>query len=68
MHYVSPNEDNEKQATGMKAMGIFDEVNSEVGHIIVAPVNAARLEALLNTDRVELEKLIEKGHGEPVAH
>ena len=58
MHYVSPNEDNERQAAGMKALGIFDEVNSEVGHIIVAAVNADRVAALLNTDRVELEKLI----------
>ena len=26
----------EVQAAGMQALGIFDEVNSEVGHIIVA--------------------------------
>ena len=60
MHYVSPNEDNEKQTTAMKGLGIFSEVNSEVGHIIVASVNPDRVSALLNPDRVELEKLIAK--------
>jgi isocitrate lyase len=56
---VSPNEDNERQAAGMKALGIFDDVNSEVGHIMVAAVNAERVAALLKTDRVELKELIE---------
>ncbi len=60
VHYVSPNEDNEKQTTAMKGLGIFSEVNSEVGHIIVASVNPDRVSALLNPDRVELEKLIAK--------
>jgi isocitrate lyase len=59
VHYVSPNEDNERQAAGMKALGIFDDVNSEVGHIMVAAVNAERVAALLKTDRVELKELIE---------
>ena len=44
----------------MKEIGIFDDVRSEVGHIIVASVNAERVAALLNPDRVELEKLIAK--------
>jgi len=59
VHYVSPNEDNEKRSAGMKAMGIFNEVNSEVGHIIVAAVDAERVAALLNPDRAELPKLME---------
>ena len=67
VHYVSPNEDNERQAAGMKALGIFDEVNSEVGHIIVAAVNSDRLEALLNSDRVELEQLLIGDRRMPVA-
>ena len=66
VHYVSPTEDNERQAKGIQALGIFKEVNSEVGHIIVAPVNAQRVAALLEPDRLELEKLIEAGHGEAV--
>jgi isocitrate lyase len=58
VHYVSPNEDNEALADGMLAMGIYDEVNSEVGHIIVAPVNVDRIAALLDPDRTDLEDLI----------
>jgi isocitrate lyase len=65
IHYVSPNEENEKQADRMKAMGIFAEVTTEVGHIIVAAVDADGVAALLETDRVELEKLIGKGRREP---
>jgi len=60
VHYVSPTDDNEKQTAGMKALGIFDEVNSEVGHIIVASVNTDRIKELLHPDRVELVKLIAK--------
>jgi isocitrate lyase len=60
MHFVSPTEDNEKQALGMQKLGIFEEVTTEIGHIIVAPVNSRHVKELLNTDRVELEKLISK--------
>src|SRR5215208_5449920 len=38
-HYVSPTEDNERQAEGMKALGLFGSVAQEVGAIIVADVN-----------------------------
>ena len=41
-------------------MGIFTEVHSEVGQIIVASVNGPRVKTLLNPDRDELLKLIEK--------
>ena len=60
VHYVTPTDDNHKQTEGMKAMGIFDEVNDEVGQIIVADVNAARVQELLGSDGVELKKLIER--------
>jgi len=60
VHYVSPTDDNHKQTEGMKAMGIFDEVNDEVGQIIVADVNTARVQELLASDGVELKKLIER--------
>jgi isocitrate lyase len=66
VHYVSPNEDNARQAAGMQSLGIFDEVHNEVGHIIVAAVNADRVAALLNPDRVELQKLIGKRELEAV--
>lgn len=60
VHYVTPTEDNEKQTAGMQALGLFDEVNIEVGHIIVAEVNPDRVRALLKPDRTDLEKLIRK--------
>jgi isocitrate lyase len=44
----------------MKAHGIFVTVNTEVGQIIVADVDHARVEALLAPDRIVLGKLIRK--------
>ena len=61
VHYVSPTEDNLPQTSGMKELGIYDDVNTEVGHIIVAAVNSERMKALLNPDREELTRLIRKG-------
>jgi|GEM_PF-84738 len=60
VHYVSPTEDNQMQTKGMKALGIYDEVNTEVGHIIVAKVNTKRIEGLLNPNNKELKDLIAK--------
>jgi isocitrate lyase len=60
VHYVSPTEDNQYQAAKMKSHGIFAEVNTEVGQIIVAEVAAARIAELLQPDRVMLGKLIRK--------
>jgi isocitrate lyase len=60
VHYVSPTEDNKYQTTKMKSHGLFSEVNTEVGQIIVADVNLARIEELLAPDRVALWKLIRK--------
>jgi isocitrate lyase len=60
VHYVSPTEDNQYQATKMKSHGLFSEVNTEVGQIIVADVNRSRVAELLAPDRMELWKLIRK--------
>jgi isocitrate lyase len=60
VHYVSPSEDNQYQTTKMKSHGLFSEVNTEVGQIIVAEVNHSRIEELLAPDRVALWKLIRK--------
>ncbi len=60
VHYVSPTDDNHKQTEGMQAMGIFGDVNDEVGQIIVADVNPERIQELLASDGVELKKLIGK--------
>jgi len=60
VHYVTPTEDNQYQAAKMKAQGLYTEVKTEVGQIIVADVNPARIGALLAADRAELGKLIRK--------
>ena len=44
----------------MKAVDIYDQVNTEIGHIIVAEVNVNQIKELLNPDQVELNKLISK--------
>jgi isocitrate lyase len=60
VHYVNPTDDNQKQTKGMKALGIYDEVNTEIGDIIVAGVNTDRVKELLNPDLIELKNLITK--------
>jgi isocitrate lyase len=60
VHYVSPTDDNQYQAAKMKTHGIFATVDTEVGQIIVAQVDKARVAALLEPDRVKLGKLIRK--------
>ena len=69
VHYVSPTHDNLKQTEGMKALGIYDQVNTEIGDIIVAGVNQQRISEFLSSDQVELTELIfkqaESGVGSP---
>ncbi len=44
----------------MKAQGLFTDVNTEVGQIIVANVNAPRVAELLDPNREQLTRLIRK--------
>jgi isocitrate lyase len=60
VHYLSPTEDNQHQALKMQRLGIFGNVNTEAGLIIVASVNPVRIGELLNPDQVVLRKLIAK--------
>ncbi len=60
VHYVSPTADNQYQTEKMKEHGIFTEVTTDVGQIIVAAVNPPRIAELLDPDRKELGKLIRK--------
>lgn len=60
VHYVSPTEDNLMQTKGMMKLGIYESVNTEVGHIIVTRVNVEYVKELLSPDRRELKKLIAK--------
>lgn len=58
VHYLTPNDDNHRQAQRMLELGIFGSVNDEVGQILVADVNTAVMRALVDPARSELEGLI----------
>jgi isocitrate lyase len=60
VHYLSPSEDNQYQTAKMKTLGVFSEVNNEIGQIIVADVNRKRVEELLAPDGRALRELIQK--------
>jgi len=60
VHYVTPNEDNELQADRMKSLGIYSDVHTEIGQIIVAHINAQVVAELLKPDRSALTELIQK--------
>ena len=60
VHYVTPTEDNQYQVEKMTSHGIFSEVNTEVGQIIVANVNHQRISEFLAPDQEELRRLIRK--------
>ncbi len=60
VYYVTPTEDNIYQTEKMKSHGIFSNVYQEVGEIIVADVNQARIDELLAPDHEALQRLIRK--------
>ncbi|MEM7343939.1 MAG: isocitrate lyase ICL2 [Chloroflexota bacterium] len=60
VHYLNPTDDNRKQTTGMRDLGLFSEVRTEIGDIIVATVNGMYVQDLLDTDQIALTKLIAK--------
>jgi isocitrate lyase len=60
VYYVTPTEDNIYQTEKMKSHGIFRDVQKDVGEIIVAEVNQARIDELLAPDRTALQQLIRK--------
>ena len=60
LHYVTPNEDTLLHAQRMKAIGIFSEVHTEIGQIIVANVNKERVAELIKPTREALLAIIQK--------
>lgn len=60
VHYVNPTEDNRRQTQGMKRLGIYSDVSTEIGDIIVAGVNQQRMKELLDTNQKGLKDLIAK--------
>jgi isocitrate lyase len=59
VHYVTPTADNEAQTARMRELGIFSAVSTEVGSIIVADVDRARIADLARPDGTLITALIE---------
>lgn len=60
VHYLTPTEDNDAQTKAMQSQGIYSAVNAEVGQIIVAKVDEAKVDALASNDGGSLDALISK--------
>jgi isocitrate lyase len=60
VHYVAPNEDNQLQADRMRSLGIFSDVHTEIGQIIVAHIGTQVVAELLKPDRSALAEMIRK--------
>jgi len=58
LHYLTPTEDNRLQTQRMQHLGIFAVVRTEIGQIIVADVNRARVGELVRPDGDSLAELI----------
>ena len=50
VHYLAPTDDNHRAVDGMKKLGFYSDVKSEVGDIIVASVNKVFPKKLLESD------------------
>jgi isocitrate lyase len=60
IHYVSPTEDNQHLAAGIRELEIYENIQTEIGQIIVAQVNVERVRALVKPDSEELRRLINR--------
>ncbi len=58
LHYLTPTEDNRLQTQRMHELGIFTVVRTEIGQIIVADVDPARVAELVQPDGQRLAELI----------
>jgi len=66
VHYVTPTEDNEFQAQKMLSLGIFSDVHTEVGHIIVAQVSKEGVSRIVESDKISLIEMIQKKSAQSV--
>ena len=65
VHYLTPTDDNRSQTERMQALGIFSEVRTEVGQIIVAEVNRERIVELVRPEGDALAELIRNPATQP---
>ncbi|MDO5737505.1 MAG: isocitrate lyase/phosphoenolpyruvate mutase family protein [Propionibacteriaceae bacterium] len=62
VHYLSPTEDNNQQTRSMAEQGLFSDVNTEVGQIIVAKVDEAKVATLTDDSTGAMDTFIRKGN------
>ncbi len=60
IHYLTPTDDNHAQTAGMSELGLLESVSNEVGEIIVADVDSARIAELVAPDSEALASIIRK--------
>lgn len=60
VHYLTPTDDNNAQTAAMAEQGIYSDVKTEVGQIIVAKVEEAKVDSLVENGDGALDKLIRK--------
>ena len=60
IHYLTPTEDNQSQTRRMQELGIFTDVRTEIGQIIVAEVDPERVAELVGADGAALTDLIRR--------
>ena len=59
IHYLTPTEDNQRQAEHMKTRGIFSAVHDEVGEVIVADVDSAGVKEYLEPESAKRAALLQ---------
>jgi isocitrate lyase len=63
VHYLTPTDDNRAQTERMRGLGLFSDVQSEIGQLIVGQVDESRVAALVG-DPTALGDLIRRAPGE----
>ena len=60
IHYLTPTDDNHRQAESLERLGLFRSTSDEIGEIIVADVDSDTIKALVAPGSDERERLISK--------
>ncbi len=60
VHYLTPTDDNAAQTARMLELGLFTDVQTEIGQIIVGQVDGRRIGELVAADRTALMDLVRK--------
>ena len=58
--YLTPTDDNAAQTAGMRELGVFADVQTEIGQIIVGQVDRPRVAELVAVDGTAVEELIRR--------